>query len=184
MSKSSLFTSRLSLKGKESRPGVFSGTAATIHSEFQSFCSEVDIDHLRDFMLLAVHVEISIIDHGKSLDAVKLRVFGRIGEMCLKKEALVQIKQVPRPFLSKAPFFRDEHEEEEEEPGLVTRLVPVFPELEEQRIKLGEFVRERLGMGNDVDAIPVSAAAQSTRRQPGASTTGCPSRRPPPSRSL
>ena len=31
----------------------------------------------------------------------------------------------------------------------------MFPELEEQRVKLSEFVRERLGMGDDVDAIPV-----------------------------
>ena len=60
MSQSSLFTSRLSLKGKEPRPQVFSGMVATFHSEFQSFCSDVDIDHRHDIMLLAVHAEISI----------------------------------------------------------------------------------------------------------------------------
>jgi hypothetical protein len=155
MSQSSLFTSRLKLKGtKEPRPRVFSGIAATFPSEFQSFCSDVDIDHLRDFMLLAVHAEINIIDDGKGPDAVKLRMLGRIGEMCLKKEALVQIKQEPRSFLSMTSLFRDE-QDDEEEPQSVTRLVSVFPKLEEQHIKLGEFVRERLGMGDDVDAIPV-----------------------------
>ena len=155
MSQSSLFTLCLKLKGtKEPRPRVFSGIAATFPSEFQSFCSDADIDNLRDFMLLAVHAEINIIDDGKGLDAAKLRVLGRIGEMCLKKEAHVQIKQEPRSFLSKTSLFGDEHDDEEE-PQSVTRFVPVFPELEEQRIKLGEFVRERLGMGDDVDAIPV-----------------------------
>ena len=85
MSQSSLFTSRLKLKGtKEPRPRVFSGIAAKFPSEFNSFCSDANIDHLRDFMLLAVHVEINIIDDGKGLDAGKLRVLGRIGEMCLK----------------------------------------------------------------------------------------------------
>ena len=112
MSQSSLFTSRLSLKGKESRPGVFSGTAATFHSEFQSFCSEVDIDHLRDFMLLAVHAELCVIDDGKGVDAIKPRVLDPIGQMCLKGEALVQIKQEPRSFLSKTSLFRNEHDEE------------------------------------------------------------------------
>ena len=102
---------------------MFSGMAATFNSECQSFCSDADIDHLRDFMLLAVHAEINIIDDsdGKGLDAVKLRVLARISEMCLKKEALVQIKQEPRSFLLKAFLFCDEHDEEEE-PQSVTRL--------------------------------------------------------------
>lgn len=155
MSQSSLFTSCLKLKGtKEPRPRVFSGIAATFQSELHSFCSDVDVDNLRNFMLLAVHAEIVIVDDGKGLDAGKLRVLGRIGEMCLKKEAHVQIKKEPLSSLFKASVFSDEHDDEEE-PQSITRFVPMFPELEEQRVKLGEFVRERLGMGDDVDAIPV-----------------------------
>ena len=63
-------------------------------------------------MLLAVHAEINIIDDVKGLDAGKLRVLGRIGEMCLKKEAHVQIKKEPLSFLSKASLFGDEQDDE------------------------------------------------------------------------
>ena len=99
-------------------------------------------------------MEINIIDDSKGLDAIKLCVLGCIGEMCLKKEAHVQIKQEPHSFLLKSSLFCHKHDKEEE-PQPVTHLVPVFPELEEQCVKLSEFVHERLSMGDNVDAIPM-----------------------------